>query len=576
MAIIGNPSTPATLQHGLDLNAHMVYLENAVSATRKDVEDWYDGIHTIFAHNPEGFVQWEKANPVYATKFHALANTGKRPTNATNWGGEYDHKTRARQLGKLISDERGFGPDGKHNGRAIATDFKTFNDVNNEFGPGDFYKIGNASTFTNGFTDFIKDNPIGFIGGVALAAFAPAIIGAVAPGLTGAGAAAAAGGLTGAGSSAINGGDLGDIVEGGLLGGAVAGVGGLLTQGLENFAGTGNPFVPTDPLVGPPISGMGSGAVPPSPAWGMPGHGQPTGALNFGGSSSVPLAGGADAGYGLLDPILSEIPSFGGDLAREFIDPINNNDFNDANNNAGYTAAQDIVWEADTGGAIQVPNYVLPPTDNAGGGGGGGAAGGGGGDDGTQEDSQPTQIWRRPNQLEPGRAGGPTQQHTNPDGSVVEYDELGQAWEVSGPVREQNQDINTNWMLANGLRTPSTTGVRRPAETSSLWGDGVANVAPPSTGTGGGGGFGWEDVYNGDQGQSGGGSGTGAGSGSGSGSGDGDGDGRGDGTGLGSANAFSPTKTPTKENDLFDYTKLSPSAAAALGPYIDHLTGQYS
>ncbi len=461
----------------------------------RDIRNWYSTVEEVFADDPKSFMEWEKDNPVWATRFHALAH--KREPNASKWGGEYDHKTRGRQLGYGISQERGFGKDGKENGRSIATDYDTYGDINSEWGPGDFFKIGNAAKHTDGFVDFIEDNPWEVAGIVGVGILAPAVIGAVAPQLHAVTSGAISGALTGGTSGAIQGGDLGDILSGAALGGILGAGGGWLE----------NTFFPGEAPPAGTTGGSGGGS-----AWGGTGSGMPDGALSLDNISvaadGLPIGIVDDlADPSLLSEIMGNIPGIveaGPGLSGAFGDAYDGWSGAPSYDEAG------IVYDHVTPAPVETPPQEEQPQEDTGGGGGGSP------DPIPQDPSQgtpspfePTGDWLEPNH-EAVRGYEPDGYHTNPDGSVVAYNELGEIWQVRGP--RGNQDLSTNYMLATGLRADGI-GTRLPSTTDPTWSN------PPTSGTGGGSGSGQ-------------GPGSGSGTGGGNGSGDGPGDGAGPGTGT--------------------------------------------
>lgn len=191
------------------------------------VRDWYNAIHAGFAHNPQAFSRWAAENPEYAVRWHALAARDGSDTNTANWNREWGkkgHQDEAYRLAYGISQDLGWGEDGKNNGQGIAADYKTFEDISSEWGGGDFWKIGTPQKFTDGLGNFIEENP-----GMALAAAASLAIPAAAPALAGAigVSPAVASGIMNAGLSLASGGDLQDVVTAGLS-----------AYGLEHLAGT--------------------------------------------------------------------------------------------------------------------------------------------------------------------------------------------------------------------------------------------------------------------------------------------------------------------------------------------------
>ena len=182
-----------------------------------EIEDWFWGIHTLFAKDPVGFAAWQQANPEMAIRFHAQANV-RGNTNDFIYGGNFDHNAEAQRLAYDEAQRLGYGTDAKKDGRSVVFNYDTVDDVSSEYGEGDFWKIGTPQKFTDGLFNFIEENPW-----KAAAAVASLAIPAAAPALASAAAAAGitmspamAGGILSSGLAAASGGDLEDVITAGL------------------------------------------------------------------------------------------------------------------------------------------------------------------------------------------------------------------------------------------------------------------------------------------------------------------------------------------------------------------------
>jgi hypothetical protein len=198
------------------LNA-LDYATTRVNSTRgqgnnetkiNELSQWMTDVNKVYNNNPEVYNDWAQQNPQEAIRYHAMM--GK-----SQWNGgdnQEEHQQAAQQRAGQYSQDLGYGSDGKMDGKAIASDFDTFNDLTNEGGPGDIWKLGTPNSLPGGINDFVEDNPWKAAGMVALAVAAPYATSALAaafPTLGTAGSAA----LVGAASSGIQGGDLEDIVK---------------------------------------------------------------------------------------------------------------------------------------------------------------------------------------------------------------------------------------------------------------------------------------------------------------------------------------------------------------------------
>jgi len=134
--------------------------------------------------------------------------------------------------------------------------------------------------------------------------------------------------------------------------------------------------------------------------------------------------------------------------------------------------------------------------------------------------------------------------HTNPDGSVVAGNDVGEVWQVEGETPE-----DVDWVSIGALL----------GALGSIFGDTVGDTTAGggSGGTGGTGG-------------SGGTGGTG-GAGTGTGTGTGDGDGDGEFETQPTALTVNQAASPKKRRDLFDYTRITPAERLQLAPMIDQV-----
>ena len=201
--------------------------------TKTGVQEFLNTARSLHMYNPEAFAEWELKNPEMALRYHARAAAGNG-----NVGGikGYDHAGRAQALSYGISQQLGYGEDGKKDGKAIAYNFDTFNDLQSENGDGDFWKLGTPNTFTNDLSDFVEDNPLAVVGVAATIAMpwaAPALAGAL--GVSN----AVAAGIISAGASALQGGDLKDIVTSGLISWGIPAGSAKMAEVLGSMAGAG-------------------------------------------------------------------------------------------------------------------------------------------------------------------------------------------------------------------------------------------------------------------------------------------------------------------------------------------------
>ena len=201
--------------------------------TKTGVQEFLNTARSLHMYNPEAFAEWELKNPEMALRYHARAAAGNGQVGGIEG---YDHAGRAQALSYGISQQLGYGEDGKKDGKAIAYNFDTFNDLQSENGDGDFWKLGTPNTFTNDLSDFIEDNPLA-IAGVAASIAAPWAAPALAGALGVSNAVAA--GIMSAGASALQGGDLKDIVTSGLISWGIPAGSAKMAEVLGEMAGAG-------------------------------------------------------------------------------------------------------------------------------------------------------------------------------------------------------------------------------------------------------------------------------------------------------------------------------------------------
>ena len=211
------------------------YLADIGSEGDTNTTDFFNVVHNMYVHNPEGFKQWASDTPEMAIRFHAMAATD---SFAAQDEGSFDHQRQADMIGQGLRVGAGWGDEQKRDGQVWATNYggEVSKDVNNPESGGDFWKIGTPQKVTDGIGNYIKDNPvesIAIVGAIAfagpLASWASAAAGGGVAGAAAGGA--AAGALTGGVSSFAAGGDFGDVLEGALLGG----VAGAVTGGISEY-----------------------------------------------------------------------------------------------------------------------------------------------------------------------------------------------------------------------------------------------------------------------------------------------------------------------------------------------------
>ena len=134
--------------------------------SNEDIKTFFNGINILHNNNPEDFAKWEQQNPEMAVRWHAQA-----AHRGGTSGSQDEHNSRAQQIAYDLSQQAGYGEDGRQDGKEFAFDYDTFRDINNKDGMGDFWKIGQANTTSeSAFGDFLN-NPIVNLAASAAAPF---------------------------------------------------------------------------------------------------------------------------------------------------------------------------------------------------------------------------------------------------------------------------------------------------------------------------------------------------------------------------------------------------------------------
>lgn len=351
-----------------------------------EFSQWLTDMSAVARNSPEAFQQWIIENPEDAIRYHALM--AQESWNGSPGENGYltheEYQQIADALAYQHSQNLGYGEDGTKDGKRIASDFDTFEDLTSEQGPGDIWKLGESNSLPGGVNDWVENNPLKALGIIATSVLAPYAAGALAPSI----GATAASTVVGAGAAGINqglmGGDAKDIITAALLGGTGNYLGQTGVFGLAPEAGTiPNPDA-IDNLVnvGRGVADVGN-------------------LINSDDPDAISTGGEAPPYEEQEQPWIGNTP----------------------------VGSQDgWHWEkTDDGGWKAVPD---DPNDPAGGGGGGTPVGGGGvvGGEGapqpgttvapnTSNESRETEVWK----------------HQNPDGTWVGGDETGDVWVTDPP-----------------------------------------------------------------------------------------------------------------------------------------------
>tara|TARA_R110002012_G_scaffold156209_3_gene317087 strand:- start:14103 stop:16481 length:2379 start_codon:yes stop_codon:yes gene_type:complete len=501
--------------------------------TKTGVQEFLNTARSLHMYNPEAFEEWELKNPEMAVRYHARAAAGNG-----NVGGikGYDHAGRAQALSYGISQQLGYGEDGKKDGKAIAYNFDTFNDLQSENGDGDFWKLGTPNTFTDDLSDFIEDNPLAIAGVAASIAApwaAPALAGAL--GVSN----AVASGIISAGASALQGGDFKDILTQGLISWGIPAGSAKMTEVLGSMAGSA-------PQAGDALGLVGD-------------------AVETGGELGGGLFESIGNGTGVLGGI-GDLNNIHDDWEND--QPQGNSSNSELQRPTGPESTWDRPWIGNTPVAdVEGRDWVYGPTDRqedphwhtvpktgeeSGGGGGGSQSGSGGpaaptggnsegGGTGAQDGSGDTPWVYEGEGVFRNENTGATRTETEYEGAVV-GDNYGFGDDPldNNPTPPTPNDSLPNgyeWVMTQGtwtLKGPNGETISQQELAEQIYGSLVTGTG--TTGGNGGGLPGGGDLGTGIDNTigTGGGSGTGGGTGTGSGGGDGDGEGEGEGDGEGS------------------------------------------
>jgi hypothetical protein len=231
----------------------LAYASDRVNATHEadkdantvnEMSQFMTDVNQARRRDPEAFLAWQidPNNREDVIRYHGLNATGfwngaagqdyQRADGTTGTYATYEEeKALAQHFAYQEAQDRGFGEDGKEDGKMIAYDFDTFQDVQREGGGGDIWKIGNASSLPGGINDFVEENPWKALGMVGAAIVAPQLAGYLST--LGAGMSPAlAAGLSNGIMAGLQGGDLEQILMSG-------GMGALTSFGMEQLKNTG-------------------------------------------------------------------------------------------------------------------------------------------------------------------------------------------------------------------------------------------------------------------------------------------------------------------------------------------------
>ncbi len=173
------------------------------------IDAWWDATFKLYKNDRESFNAYVADNPEMGVRWHARAADDEVNTGTENG----IHHQAAQTLSYQIANDLGYGADMKQDGKMVAWNYDDWNDINNEWGAGDFWKIGTPSSLPGGLNDFLEDNPFqvaAMIGSVFIPTLAPLVAQALTVSNT------VAAGLLSAGMTAAGGGDLTDIVTAGM------------------------------------------------------------------------------------------------------------------------------------------------------------------------------------------------------------------------------------------------------------------------------------------------------------------------------------------------------------------------
>ena len=351
--------------------------ELVANGTKKTFNDnlgtFLNTIYSMEQANPEAYNLWLQNNPEWGVKYNAAMATGRYFTDQNIDTKKYQNT--ANQLSYYQSQEAGWGKDGKKDGKAYVSGYgQQWNDVTNEGGRGDFMKLGRPGAVKGGVLDFIEDNPVEVAATIAsmfIPAAAPAVAGALGVSPT------VASGIMAAGLETAKGGDLQDVLTAGLTQYGMGELVNNIPAAIETI----------DPKLSQAFTEM------------------------------TQTAEGAAEGGALISP--------GGLLATtgELVDGVR--DYTDGVDINGVAWQPPEISDVPGDVQVQVPDYSMPQ-DTA-----------GGGEPAATDTS--TSASGGSTAPEPGetitpnhavRDEEPAWTHTNPDGSVVAGNEMGEVWEL--------------------------------------------------------------------------------------------------------------------------------------------------
>ena len=178
------------------------------------INDWWKSGHQLFRQDQQAFNQWSQDNPEMAIRWHARA--ANDDVN-TDWDSKQHHQM-AQAISLGHGQQLGMGNDMKKDGKMLAFDYDTFKDVNNEWGEGDFWKIGTSQTLDKGLGAFIDNLDLKDVAMMAAPFIAGPLIGPMLASMGIPAGSAASSILSGSIMEGIQGGDLKDIAMGGFEG----------------------------------------------------------------------------------------------------------------------------------------------------------------------------------------------------------------------------------------------------------------------------------------------------------------------------------------------------------------------
>jgi hypothetical protein len=139
-------------------------------STEADITKWWSDQNALRVNDPAAFKAWEESNPEMAIRWNAWAGNEGQEYKEGDTFSRKAAQDRAAELAYGVSQDLGYGEDGKMDGRSVAYNFSQFEDVQRNWGKGDFWKLGTPQTASNnGLFSTIINNPIADIAAVAFA-----------------------------------------------------------------------------------------------------------------------------------------------------------------------------------------------------------------------------------------------------------------------------------------------------------------------------------------------------------------------------------------------------------------------